>query len=79
MSYDAFVDGVRWVCTQLEEAARTVENEKRGSVQAKDGRMVHNAVLESGQPAFALKLRQMSEALMFHGRLHAKSIYKGED
>lgn len=74
----AFMEGVCWVTAHLFEAGRRVENDQRGVIKV-EGKPNVEAVLKSGNPAFAKLLREMAETIEVEGFKEAHKRFPNFD
>jgi hypothetical protein len=70
----AFMEGVCWVTAQLFESARRIRPDQRGTVTV-DGKPPVEAILKSGNPAFAAHLEALAETIEIEGFKEAQKRF----
>ena len=74
----AFLEGVAWISGHLIEAARRIRDDQRGTVEV-EGKPPVEAIVKSGNPAFAKILTELADVLLQEGILEAVKRYPNFD
>lgn len=74
----AFMEGVCWVTSHIFETARRVAPDQRGIVEV-DGKAPIEAILKSGNPAFASHLMRLAELIEVAGHSESKKRFPDFD
>ena len=74
----AFLEGVMWVASHMHEASRRIRDDQRGMIEV-DGKPPVEAIIKSGNPAFAEQLVELANTIAQEGLIEAVMRYPNFD